>query len=41
MMVELGERLYFADGSDKNMKLTTPADLELFKAYLKMKAEEK
>ncbi len=35
MMVELGERLYFASGSDKNIKLTTKDDLELFKAYLK------
>lgn len=35
MMVELGERLYFAAGSDKNIKLTTQDDLELFKAYLK------
>ena len=35
MMVELGERLYFATGSDKNIKLTTKDDLELFKAYLK------
>ena len=34
MMVELGERLYFAAGSDKNIKLTTKDDLELFKAYL-------
>lgn len=36
MMVELGERLYFASGSDKNIKLTTTDDLELFKAYLAM-----
>lgn len=36
MMVELGERLYFATGSDKNIKITTKDDLELFKAYLKM-----
>lgn len=36
MMVELGERLYFAAGSEKNIKLTTKDDLELFKAYLKM-----
>lgn len=36
MMVELGERLYFANGSDKNIKITTKDDLELFKAYLKM-----
>jgi len=35
MMVELGHRLYFAKGSDKNVKLTTPGDLEWFKAYLR------
>lgn len=35
MMVELGERLNFAAGSDKNIKLTTKDDLEMFKAYLK------
>lgn len=36
MMADLGERLYFAQGSDKNIKLTTKDDMELFKAYLKM-----
>lgn len=36
MMVELGVRLYFAAGSDKNVKLTTKDDLEMFKAYLKL-----
>lgn len=35
MMVELGETLYFAAGSDKNIKLTTKDDLEMFKGYLK------
>lgn len=35
MMVDLGETLYFAAGSDKNIKITTKDDLELFKAYLK------
>ena len=35
MMVDLGEELHFASGSDKNIKLTTKDDLELFKAYLK------
>lgn len=35
MMVELGERLYFCAGSDKNIKLTTKDDLEMFKGYLK------
>lgn len=37
MMVELGERLYFAAGSDKNIKLTTPDDIYLFKALLALK----
>lgn len=39
MMVELGERLYFANGSEKNIKITTRDDLELFKAYLKMEKD--
>lgn len=39
MMVELGVRLHFAAGSDKNIKLTTPDDLELFKGYLNKKEE--
>ena len=36
LMTDLGERLYFAAGSEKNIKLTTKDDLELFKAYMKM-----
>lgn len=36
MMVELGERLYFAAGSDMNIKLTTKDNLEMFKAYLNL-----
>lgn len=39
MMVELGETLHFAAGSDKNIKLTTKDDLELFKGYLKMEKD--
>lgn len=39
MMVELGETLHFAAGSDKNIKLTTKDDLEMFKGYLKMDKE--
>ena len=39
LMVELGERLYFAAGSEKNIKLTTKDDLELFKAYMKMERD--
>ena len=34
MMVELGVRLYFAKGSDRNIKLTTPGDLEIFEAMI-------
>ena len=36
LMVDLGERLFFSAGSDKNIKLTTKDDFELFKAYIKM-----
>lgn len=39
MMVELGVRLHFAAGSDKNIKLTTPDDLAIFKGYLSRKNE--
>lgn len=35
MMVELGVTLHLAAGSDKNIKLTTKDDLEMFKSYLK------
>ena len=37
MMVELGETLHFAIGSDKNIKLTTKDDLALFKGKRKIK----
>lgn len=40
MMVELGERLYFAAGSDKNIKLTTKDDLEMFKSYLRREQDK-
>lgn len=36
MMVELGEILYFACGSEKNIKLTTKENIEIFKAYLQI-----
>lgn len=39
MMVDLGETLYFAAGSDKNIKLTTKDDLEIFKAYIKLEKD--
>jgi 2-C-methyl-D-erythritol 4-phosphate cytidylyltransferase len=34
MMVELGYTLHFAAGSDRNIKITTIDDIELFKAFL-------
>lgn len=34
MMVELGVRLYFAKGSDMNIKLTNRENLDMFKAFL-------
>ena len=37
MMTDLGETLHFAAGSDKNIKITTQDDLELFKALLMLK----
>ena len=37
MMVDLGETLYFAGGSDRNIKITTVDDIELFKALLAAK----
>ncbi len=40
MMVELGERLYFAAGSDRNIKITTKDDLELFKALITEEKDE-
>ena len=40
MMADLGKRLYFAKGSDKNIKLTTPGDFEIFKAYISRKEND-
>lgn len=33
MMVQLGVRLHFAAGSDRNIKLTTPENLEFFRTW--------
>lgn len=40
MMVDLGETLHFAAGSEKNIKLTTKEDLEMFKAFLKIEKDD-
>ena len=34
LMIELGEEVYFCAGSEKNVKITTTDDLEIFKALL-------
>lgn len=36
LMVDYGEKLYFAAGSDKNIKIVTKRDLELFMSFLKI-----
>lgn len=41
MMVDLGETLYFAAGSDKNLKITTSDDIEIFKAMLQLKEDKR
>ena len=35
LMIEVGEKVYFSTGSEKNIKLTTPEDIEIFRALLK------
>ncbi len=39
LMVELGEEVYFSAGSEKNVKITTVEDIEIFKALLCLKKE--
>ncbi|MBQ9480415.1 MAG: 2-C-methyl-D-erythritol 4-phosphate cytidylyltransferase [Selenomonadaceae bacterium] len=39
MMVDLGETLYFAAGSERNIKITTVEDIDLFKAFLSLKRD--
>lgn len=40
LMLELGETLYFSKGSEKNLKITTMDDVEIFKALYKMERED-
>ncbi len=40
LMVEMGERLYFSAGSERNIKLTTKDDIDLFKAYLRLEKDD-
>lgn len=34
LMIEMGEKIYFSAGSEKNIKLTTVEDIDIFKALL-------
>ena len=40
LMIEMGEEIYFSKGSEKNLKLTTIEDLDIFKALLLAKRAE-
>ena len=40
MYIELGRKLYMSQGSEKNLKLTTTEDIEIFKALLSAKKDE-
>lgn len=40
MYIELGKKLYMSKGSEKNLKLTTVEDIEIFKALLNAKKED-
>lgn len=40
LYVEMGKKLYLSKGSEKNIKLTTTDDLEIFKALLNTKKED-
>jgi len=40
MYIELGRKLFMSRGSEKNLKLTTTEDIEIFKALLKAKKDE-
>ena len=37
LMIEMGEQVYFSAGSEKNIKLTTVEDIDIFKALLAAK----
>lgn len=40
LMIELGEQVYFSAGSEKNIKLTTVEDIDIFKALLLAKRSD-
>jgi 2-C-methyl-D-erythritol 4-phosphate cytidylyltransferase len=36
LMIQLGETIYFSKGSEKNIKITTLEDIEIFRALLRV-----
>lgn len=40
LMIELGEEVFFSAGSEKNVKITTTEDIEIFKALLMAKKDD-
>ena len=40
LMIEMGEKVYFSTGSEKNIKLTTVEDIDIFKALLAAKRSD-
>lgn len=40
LMIEMGEQVHFSAGSEKNIKLTTVEDIDIFKALLKAKRSD-
>lgn len=34
LMIEMGKQVHFSIGSEKNIKLTTVEDIDIFKAFL-------
>lgn len=40
LMIEMGKKVYFSSGSEKNIKLTTVEDIDIFKALLAARRSE-
>lgn len=40
LKIEMGEQVYFSMGSEKNIKLTTVEDIDIFKALLSAKRSD-
>ena len=40
LAIQMGEEVYFSKGSEKNLKLTTVEDIDIFKALLLAKRAE-